>query len=155
MEAILFKSEPSLVSEIEGPEQLIKTIKGLEVKGIDPTSLTKLESILTGIDFFHIYQRGDYRVIQRNDKTGSMFISSSPILIDSLKTIAEDEKDEIIDQWCSSQEVSLYGWSENKARNLLNWLIESAGSRNSASEQFILFIDKYKTKEKALELITQ
>ena len=155
MEAILFKAEPSRVTSYNQPSSIKNEVVGLEVEGIDPTSLTKLESILTGVDFFHIYQRGDYRVIHRNDSSGAMFISSSKQLVNSLVTIAEDEKDEIIDQWCSSQEVSLYGWSKDKARKLLNWLINEASHKSSAKEQFILFVDKYRAKEKDPELITQ
>lgn len=155
MEAFLFKAEPSRVTDYNQPSKIKNETTGLVVQGIDPTSLTKLESILTRVDFFHIYQRGDYRVIHRNDASGAMFISSSRQLASSLKNIAEDEKDEIIDQWCSSQEVSLYGWSKDKARKLLNWLIAEASRKSSVKEQFILFVDKYRAKEKDPELITQ
>ena len=154
MEAFLFKAEPSRVTDLNEPVNIKNNVNGLEVQDIDPTSLTKLESILTGVDFFHIYQRGNYRVIHRNDTSGAMFISSSSELISSLKDIAEDEKDEIVNQWCSSQEVSLYGWSKDKASELLNWLIAKAVQSNSLKEQFILFVDKYRAKEKDLELIT-
>jgi hypothetical protein len=143
IKSYLFKSTMEGVENLSGIRTINKTFGGIESTGIDPTTLTVLESILTGEDFYNIYEKGEYKIIKKvdeEDENSALFVSSSATLIECLKTLEKKNKKSVLEQWCATQEMQLYGWTPEKAEHIIDWLIETS-QENTPDEHIILFID--------------
>ena len=138
----LFKSTKEDIFKLEKQDDIKSKFNGIESNGIDPTTLTKLESILSGEDYYHICEKGDYSIIHRfEEDCGPIFISSSSSLYSCLKSLNEDQKQDILDKWCKTQEMSLYGWTPEKAEHIIDWLLKACTNCTNPKEEIILFVD--------------
>ncbi len=138
----LFKSKKEDIYKLEKQDDLKSKFKGIESTGIDPTTLTKLESILSGEDYYNICEKGEYSIIHRFDEeSGPVFISSSSSLVDCLKSLNENQKQDILERWCETQEMSLYGWTPEKAEHIIDWLMSATTKSEDPKEEIILFLD--------------
>lgn len=152
MRSYLFKSTEEAVKNCDCKKAVDNNFKGIESNGIDPTTLTILESILSGEDFYNIHERGEYEIIKKIDEENEhspMFVSSSTNLIECLKRLSLEEKERILNKWCKTQEMALYGWTPEKAERIIDWLISTSQSKNSPEEKIILFLE---TDNKAVSL---
>ena len=142
IKSYLFKSTKDDVCKLHEADKVSLQFEGIESTGIDPTTLTQLESILTGEDCYNIYEKGDYSIIHRlEDKKGPVFISSSSKLIDGLKNLTKNSKQEVLERWCQTQEMSLYGWTPQKAEHIIDWLLKTCSNALAPKEEIILLID--------------
>ena len=142
IESYLFKSTKENIYNIDEVGQIKSDFKSINSSGIDPTTLSQLESILTGEDCYNIYEKGDYSIFHRfDDEGGPVFIRSSTNLIKCLKELSLQRKNEILERWCQTQEMSLYGWTPEKAERIINWLIDASSDQSSNHEEIFLFLD--------------
>ena len=140
----LFKSTREEIENLTETEKLRQNFKGIESTGIDPTTLTILESILTGEDLYQIYEKGEYSVIKKvdeEDDNSPLFVSSSTSLMNSLKELDTKKIKDVLNMWCSTQEMKLYGWTPRKAKHIIDWLVKISKQNHSPEEQIILYID--------------
>ncbi|MCH2206603.1 MAG: hypothetical protein MK132_12115 [Lentisphaerales bacterium] len=138
----LFKSKKEDIYKLEKQDDIKSKFNGIESNGIDPTTLTKLESILSGEDYYHICEKGDYSIIHRfEEDSGPIFISSSSSLARCLKSLNKEQKHDILEKWCQTQEMSLYGWTPEKAEHIIDWLLNASTDCNDPREEIILFVD--------------
>ena len=152
MRSYLFKSTEEAVINCSSEKDFKTSFSGIESSGIDPTTLTVLESILSGEDFYNIHERGEYEIIKKIDEVDDnspMFVSSSKALIDCLKILTSTQKQKVLRNWCKTQEMTLYGWTPEKAERIIDWLIETSHNKNSPEEKIILFLE---TDQKAISL---
>ena len=142
MRSYLFKSKPEDVINFDSSQKVNKTFSGIESSGIDPTTLTVLESILTGEDYYNIYEKGEYEIIKKveEDDTSYLFVSSSTNLIDCLKRLSIEQKKEILKKWCSTQEMTLYGWTPERAERIIDWLISTSRHKGDPEEKIMLLM---------------
>ncbi|MCM8530703.1 MAG: hypothetical protein NE330_06030 [Lentisphaeraceae bacterium] len=142
MKSYLFKSTTEKVCRVKDTDDIQKTFSGIESDGIDPTTLTKLESILSGEDYYNICVDNNYTIFHRfNDEEGPVFINSSSQLIQHLKNLNKQQKSNILEKWCKTQEMALYGWTPKSAEFIIDWLLETCESSQDPKEQIILFVD--------------
>jgi len=144
MRSYLFKSTKEDVIKHDNGEEVKNLYNGLESNGIDPTTLTILESIISGEDYYNINERGDYEVIKKvdeDDENSPLFVSSSQNLIDSLKNLSNEQKTKVLEDWCASEEMTLYGWTPEKAQHIFDWLVTMSSSKRDPNEKIILFIE--------------
>lgn len=152
MRSYLFKSTEDAVKNCSCEKEITSSFSGIESSGIDPTTLTVLESILSGEDFYNIHERGEYEIIRKVDESNEnspMFVSSSKTLIDSLKSLTQKQKSRVLKRWCETQEMALYGWTPETAERIIDWLILTSQNKNSPEEKIILFLE---TDQKAIAL---
>jgi hypothetical protein len=143
IKSFMFKSTRAKVESLNKDNAVEKNFNGILSTGIDPTTLTILESILTGVDCYKIYEKGDYGIIKRvdeEDDNSNLFVSSSSTLIHCLKELTSENKENILQKWCETEEMKLYGWTPDKALEIIDWLIDIA-QENSPDEQIMLYID--------------
>ena len=137
----LFKSTEEDICKLQEQDDIRARFEGIESTGIDPTTLTKLESILSGEDYYNICEKGNYSIIHRFSKdSGPVFIRSSKKLSKCLKELHRNQKPEILKRWCDTQEMSLYGWTPDKAERIIDWML-SVSSDNNTSGEIMLFLD--------------
>lgn len=144
MRSYLFKSTKEDVIKNGNAKGIKKLYDGLESNGIDPTTLTILEAIISGEDYYNIHERGGYEIIKKvdeNDEHSPLFVSSSENLIDCLKSLSPEQRSEILEDWCASDEMTLYGWTPEKAGHIFDWLISTSHKKNEPNEKIILFIE--------------
>ena len=142
MKSYLFKSTTEKVCKVKDTDDIQKTFNCIESNGIDPTTLTQLESILSGEEYYNICINDNYTILHRfNDEDGPVFINSSSQLLQQLKNLNKQQKDDILDKWCKTQEMSLYGWTPKTAEHIIDWLIQTCESSQDPKEQIILFLD--------------
>lgn len=144
MRSYLFKSTKEAVINCKCNKAVQSHFSGIESNGIDPTTLTVLESILSGEDFYNIHERGEYEIIKKVDEENDnspMFVSSSKNLIDNLKKLNKEEIQQVLSKWCQTQEMAMYGWTPEKATHIINWLISTSHDQNSPEEKIILFLE--------------
>ena len=144
MRSYLFKSTKEDVIKNGNGEEIKKLYDGLESNGIDPTTLTILESIISGEDYYNIHEKGGYEIIKKideDDENSPLFVSSSQNLIDSLKELSIKERREVLEEWCATDEMALYGWTPEKAKHIFDWLISTSSSKKAPDEKIILFIE--------------
>ena len=87
--------------------------KGLALNDLDPTTLIKLESLITGEDTFTINSRG-YNILA--SANGLVYVKTSPQLLRALRHLTFKEKNEILNLWIDSKEMALYNSSPIKAQ---------------------------------------
>ena len=144
MRSYLFKSTKEDVIKNGNTGEIKDLYDGLESNGIDPTTLTILESIISGEDYYNIQERGGYEIIKKineDDENSPLFVSSSQNLIDSLKNLSAEQKVNILEDWCASEEMALYGWTPAKAQHVFDWLVNTSSSKKQPDEKIILFIE--------------
>lgn len=144
MRSYLFKSTRASVIESDIGSQVTQAFDGIESSGIDPTTLTILESILSGEDFYNIHERGEYEVIKKYDKNSDnihLFVSSSKNLIKHLKKLTSEQKKHVLEEWCATQEMTLYGWTPETAEKIIDWLISTSKNKKCPEETIILFME--------------
>ena len=112
---------------------------GLALNDLDPTTLIKLESLITGEDTFIINNRG-YDILA--SKKGLVYIKTSPQLLKALRKLTFKEKNEILNLWIDSKEMSLYNSSPIKAAEILDWLIQSARSVEDLDKPLIICMSR-------------
>lgn len=145
IKSYLFKSTKEVINKISTLESIELSFEGIQSSGIDPTTLTQLESILSGEDCYHIYEKGDYSICHRlEEEGGPIFIRSSAKLIDCLKNLNKSRKQEVLERWCKTREMALYGWTPKKAEHIIDWLIETSTQQLKSQEEIFLFIDLQK-----------
>ena len=152
MRSYLFKSTEEAVINGTYEKGFKASFPGIESRGIDPTTLTVLESILSGEDFYNIHERGEYEIIKRvdeEDKNSPMFVSSSKTLIDALKILSPKQKIKVLSTWCKTQEMKLYGWTPETAERIIDWLIQTSQNKETPEEKIILFLE---TEQKEIGL---
>ena len=152
MRSYLFKSTKEAVINCKCNKTVQSHFIGIESNGIDPTTLTVLESILSGEDFYNIHERGEYEIIKKVDEENDnspMFVSSSKNLIDNLKKLNKEETQQVLSKWCQTQEMAMYGWTPEKAAHIINWLVTTSHEQNSPEEKIILFLE---TDQNAISL---
>ena len=152
MRSYLFKSTREEVISYDNEVEIQNLVDGIESNGIDPTTLTVLESILSGEDFYNIHERGEYEIIKKvdeDDENSPMFVSSSKNLIDNLKNLSKKQKQEVLSAWCDTEEMNMYGWTPEKAEHIIDWLIVTSRSKSKPEEKIILFME---TDQQAVSL---
>ena len=142
IKSYLFKSTKENILKLDRKDNIPQKFEGIESSGIDPTTLTQLESLLTGEDYYNICEKGDYSIIHRfEEESRPVFISSSSRLIDCLKNLPDDKKHEVLEKMCNTFEMSLYGWTPQKAEYIIDWLLSTCHENLCPKEEFILFVD--------------
>lgn len=142
IKSYLFKSTKDDICKLKQQDDIRAKFEGIESTGIDPTTITKLESILSGEDYYNICERGNYSVIHRfNEDSGPVFVSSSTSLSNCLKEMQKNQKREILERWCETPEMSLYGWTPDKAEHIIDWMLSVSTKTDRPAEEIILFLD--------------
>ena len=110
----------TLSSIIFCDEQLSSDLK---FSNMDPTTILKLHSILSGLDTFELNKTYDYELSEISPSVISMTLPNN--LICFLRELQTASKAEVLLEWHQSQEVRLNNWGELQTAMNLDSLIDA------------------------------
>ena len=123
IETYLFTGDRNCTTKLEGKSP-VGIFSGIQVNGLDPTTLTSLESILSGIDPFEINRlEGAPHIIWGN---GPWLVVMPLSFLNEFKKLNGEARLEALQLWCQSEEMVLYKWTPDKASYILDWLIDAS-----------------------------
>jgi len=101
----------------------------LKFSDMDPTTILKLHSILSGLDTFELSKKYDYQLSEESSSVISMTLPNN--LVCYLRELQTVNKVSVLLEWHKSQEVRLNNWEELQTSMNLESLMEAARKHKS------------------------